>query len=63
MFDYAFPNLRDLLEDPELPVREAAAWAFQRLSINDDGCQRIVQSGCAEAMIDSFIKHSNEKNL
>ncbi len=29
LFDYAFPNLRDLLEDEELDVRKAAAWAYR----------------------------------
>lgn len=63
LFDYAFPNLRDLLEDEELDVRKAAAWAFRQLTVNDDGCQRIVESGCPEAMINSFIKHSSEEEM
>ena len=63
LFDYAFPNLRDLLEDEELEVRKAAAWAFKQLTVNDDGCQRIVESGCPEAMIASFIKHSSEQEI
>ena len=63
LFDYAFPNLRDLLEDEELDVRKAAAWAFRQLTVNDDGCQRIVESGCPEAMINSFIKHSSEEEI
>jgi hypothetical protein len=33
---------------------------FHKLSINDDGCQRIVASGSAEAMIHSFIGHSKD---
>ena len=34
------------------------------MSINDDGCLRIVESKCASAMIQSFIKHSkDEKSL
>ncbi len=32
-----------------------------KLSINDDGCQRIVESGCASAMIHSFIGHSKDE--
>ena len=36
------------------------ALAFFRLSMTDDGCQRIVDSSCAEAMINSFISHSKD---
>jgi hypothetical protein len=42
IFDYAFSNLRELLEDEILEVRISVARVFERLSINDDGCQRIV---------------------
>ncbi len=59
LFDYAFPNLRSLLEDEELQVRTAAAWALKQLTVNKDGCERVVESKVAEAMIDSFIKHSS----
>ena len=31
--------------------------------MNDDGCQRIVESGCPEAMINSFIRHSSEEEI
>jgi hypothetical protein len=52
------------LEDKVLEVREAVASVFHKLSINDDGCQRIVDSGCASAMIHSFIGHSKDaRNL
>ena len=37
-FDYAFENLKELLEDEDLRVREASAWALYRLSVNEDGC-------------------------
>ena len=64
IYNYAFPKLKELLEDKVLKVREAVACAFEKLSVNDDGCQRIVASGCAEAMIFSFILHSkDEKHL
>jgi hypothetical protein len=63
LFDYAFPNLQSLLEDEELAVREAAAWAFKQLTVNDDGCQRMVESRCPEEMITSFIKHSSAGEL
>jgi hypothetical protein len=33
-----------LLEDEELKVRTAAAWAFKQLTINQDGCERVVES-------------------
>jgi len=31
---------------------------FEKLSVNDDGCIKIVTSRCAECMIESFIVHS-----
>jgi hypothetical protein len=61
IYSEAFPKLKELLEDKVLRVREAVACAFEKLSVNDDGCQRIVSSGCAEAMIYSFIGHSKDK--
>ena len=60
LFDYAFPNMKQLLEDPELSVRKATSWAFKQLTVNDDGCQRMVDRECPEAMIESFIRHSEE---
>lgn len=59
-FGYAFPMLQELLEDDVLQVREAVAFTFEKLSVNDDGCQRIVSSKCAECMIESFIGHSKD---
>ena len=38
IFDYAFENLKELLEDEDLSVREASSWALYRLSVNEDGC-------------------------
>ena len=63
MFAYVFENLKELLEDEELKVREATAWAFHRTSVNEDGCARIVDAGMPEFMIHSFIAHSEEKEL
>lgn len=63
LFDFAFPNLKDLLEDPVLSVREACAYAYQRMSVNDDGCQRMVHNQCLEFMIHSFINHCEEDIL
>lgn len=63
MFEYAFDNLMKLLEDPVLAVREASAWSMKQLSVNDDGCQRMVDTKCPESMIDSFIRHSSEGDL
>lgn len=63
MFDYAFDSLMMLLEDPVLAVRNAAAWTMKQLSVNDDGCQRMVENKCPEKMIESFIKHSSEADL
>jgi hypothetical protein len=55
--------LRDLLEDEVLAVREATAWVFERLAINDDGCQRIVVSGSPEDMAKSFVMHASEEQI
>jgi hypothetical protein len=63
LFDYAFGNMRDLLEDETLAVREACAWVYKRLSGNDDGCQRIVQSGSPEDMAKSFVMHASEEQI
>ena len=52
--------LQELLEDQVLRVREAVAKTFEKLSMNDDGCNRMVTSKCAEAMIESFICHSRD---
>ena len=60
IFGYAFPMLQELLEDEVLKVREAVALTFEKLSVNDDGCIRIVSSKCAECMIESFIGHSKD---
>lgn len=42
LFEYAFQPLKELLEDEDLKVREAAAFTIQRVSVNDDGCQKLV---------------------
>lgn len=63
MFDFVFENLKELLEDEDLNVREATAWAFMRLSVNDDGCEKMVQAQIPEFMILSFIGHSEPKSL
>jgi hypothetical protein len=52
-----------LLEDEELTVREAAAWTFMRVSVNDDGCQKLVENTVPEIMILSFIGHSEPKAI
>lgn len=52
--------LQELLEDEVLKVREAVAMTFEKLSVNDDGCTRVVSSKSAEAMIESFIGHSKD---
>jgi HEAT repeat protein len=44
LFEYAFPNLKELLEDENLDVRVATSWAFKQLTVNDDGCQRMVEN-------------------
>ena len=41
-------------------MRESVACTFEKLSLNDDGCIRVVASKCAECMIESFIGHSRD---
>jgi len=62
-FVYAFPNMKELLEDEVLAVRTATSCAFRQLSVNDAGCQRMIEQECAEAMIYSFIKRSNSDTV
>ena len=38
LFGYSLEQLKELLEDEVLRVREAVAHFFEKLSINDDGC-------------------------
>ena len=57
-FEFVFDNLKELLEDEDIRVREACAWAFYRLSVNEDGCSRMVGSSIPEFMIMSFIQRS-----
>ena len=54
---------QELLEDEDLRVREASAWALQRVSVNEDGCQRLVEGAVPEIMILSFIQHSEPKDI
>lgn len=42
IFHFAFPKLKELLEDSVLEVRESVAKAFMKISHSDDGCIRIV---------------------
>jgi len=58
LFEVAFQNLIDLLEDEDIKVREAAAFTILRVSVNEDGCDKLVQSNMPEAMIASFIKRT-----
>lgn len=61
LFEYAFQPLKELLEDEDLKVREAAAFTIMRVSVNDDGCAKLVQFEVPEQMIQSFIGHSDAK--
>ncbi len=60
-FECAFANLKQLLEDKQLRVREAVAYVFRRLSVNHQGCSLIVQSQSADSMVQSFIGHSKDE--
>ena len=62
-FDYAFTPMQEALEDEFLSVRERIALIYRRLAKNDDGCQRIVQSGSPANMAKTFIIYSQEDNV
>jgi len=64
-FACAFPNLRELLEDKVPAVRVAVSLTFERLSINQHGCELIVKSQSADSLIESFQKRGyyEEKEL
>ena len=34
-----------------------------RVSVNDDGCERLVQYGVPDSMISSFIAHTDRHNI
>jgi hypothetical protein len=55
--------MKDLLEDDELAVREATALIYEKLSMNDDGVQRVVASESPGEMAKSFILHSSEEGV
>jgi hypothetical protein len=63
LMEYSFKNLKEILEDEDQPVRDAAALVFQRLSINAAGRECIRDTASAESMIFSFIKHSSKDHL
>ena len=58
LMEYTFKNLNEILEDSDQLVRNAAAMVFQKLSINQSGCELIRDTDSAEQMIQSFIAHS-----
>lgn len=62
-FEEAFGPLKALLEDEDIKVREAAAFTIMRVSVNDDGCRKLVDNAVPEQMIQSFILHSEGKSV
>jgi uncharacterized membrane-anchored protein YjiN (DUF445 family) len=63
LFEVAFGHLADLLEDEDLRVREAVAFTIMRVSVNEDGCEKMVQNNMPAAMISSFIKRSDAEQV
>ena len=63
LMEYSFKNLKEILEDEDQLVRDAAALVFQNLSINAAGRECIRDTASAEAMKQSFIKHSSKDHL
>ena len=56
-------NLKEILEDPDQSVRNAAAYVFQKLSVTDTGLQCVRETDSAIQMIASFIHHSKQDNI
>lgn len=63
LMEYTFANLKEILEDPDQNVRNAAAYVFQKLSVTASGCECIRDTESAAQMILSFIEHSNQENI
>ena len=63
LMEFSFKNLKDILEDPQQSVRNAAAFVFERLSISDTGRECIRDTQSAEQMIFSFNRHSSNDGL
>lgn len=63
MKEYTFKYLKDILEDEDQSVRNAASWVFQKLSVTASGRELIRDTQSAETMISSFINHSSQDGL
>ena len=63
LMEYSFKNLKDILEDPEQAVRDAAAWVFEKLSVTARGRECIRDTQSADQMILSFISHSSQDGI
>eukprot|EP00344_Euplotes_crassus_P000884 CAMPEP_0197000712 /NCGR_PEP_ID=MMETSP1380-20130617/5588_1 /TAXON_ID=5936 /ORGANISM="Euplotes crassus, Strain CT5" /LENGTH=459 /DNA_ID=CAMNT_0042418107 /DNA_START=15 /DNA_END=1394 /DNA_ORIENTATION=+ len=51
------------LEDDELKVREATAWTFYQMSLSRHGCDIIVETESAIAIISSFMNFADPKKI
>ncbi len=60
---YTCECLQEKLDDEILKVRVAASWAFYKLSVNRDGCDIIVRTESATAIIHNFMKFADLDNL
>ena len=60
---YTCECLQEKLDDEELKVRVAASWAFYRLSVNRDGCDIIVRTESALAIIMAFMKFTSTDKI
>ena len=63
MIEPALPPLQAQLSDSVQFVREAAAWAFHKLSVNRAGCDIIVNSGSAASIIQSLMSFTTEDTI
>ena len=63
LMEYSFKNLKEILEDNNQEVRNAAAYVFKQLSITLSGCECIRDTESANQMVMSFIAHSKQDGI
>lgn len=51
------------MNDDILAVRTSAAWAFYKFSMNRNGCDIMVETGSADAIVDSLMFFSDPENI
>ncbi len=62
-FESPSEELQKLLVDVSLKVREAAAWAFYKLSLSRSGCEKLVYFKSIDKMIAAFLHYMARESL